>query len=114
MRSLVLGLAALAALVAAPANAADMAVKAPAYVTPVPVFSWTGCYIGIHGGGGWQKSSFATEGEATSGVGVLGGAQVGCNLQVRQFVIGLEGEFWGSTLSDRNASDFGDGFSFEQ
>jgi outer membrane immunogenic protein len=99
MKSLVLGLAALAALVAAPANAADMAVKVPAYVAPV--FSWTGCYVGVHAGGGWQGSSYSSR-SILSGVGALGGGQVGCNLQVRQFVIGVEGEFWGSTLSDRD------------
>jgi hypothetical protein len=38
---------ALAAMIAGPAMAADMPVKAP---PPVPVFSWTGCYIGIQGG----------------------------------------------------------------
>jgi outer membrane immunogenic protein len=113
MKSLALGLAALAALVAAPAEAADMAVKAPVYVAPA--FSWTGCYVGVHGGGGWQASSFAGSGRVSdggtpeSGVGWLGGGQVGCNLQVRQFVIGLEGEFWGSTLYDREF--FSDSFS---
>ena len=34
------------------ASAADLAVKAP-IVAPVPVFSWTGVYIGIGGGTGW-------------------------------------------------------------
>jgi len=81
--------------------AASYPVKA-APVMPAPVFSWTGCYLGIHAGGGWQVSSFTTSG-AGSGVGVLGGGQVGCNKQWNQFVIGLEGEFWGSSLYDRNA-----------
>ena len=36
-----------------------------------------------------------------SGVGWLGGGQAGCNLQWRAFVIGVEGEVWGSTLYDR-------------
>lgn len=34
------------------ASAADLVVKAP-IVAPVPVFSWTGVYIGIGGGSGW-------------------------------------------------------------
>ena len=34
------------------ASAADLIVKAPV-VAPVPVFSWTGVYIGIGGGSGW-------------------------------------------------------------
>ena len=32
------------------ASAADMAVKARP-LPPPPIFSWTGCYIGIQGGG---------------------------------------------------------------
>jgi outer membrane immunogenic protein len=99
----------LAALAAAPAMAADMPVK---YVPPAPppVFSWSGCYVGVHVGAGWQVSSFvepqrrmiSTFAVPESGVGWLGGAQAGCNVQWRQFVIGLEGEFWGSTLHDRD------------
>jgi outer membrane immunogenic protein len=106
MRKLFLASVAFVALNAASSVlAADMRTPVykaqPAY-TPVPVFSWTGCYIGVHAGGGWQVSSYTTEGGADSGVGALGGAQVGCNGQWRQFVIGLEGEFWGSTLHDRS------------
>ena len=41
------------------------------------------------------------DGGAESGVGWLGGGQVGCNAQWRQFVIGFEGEIWGSSLYDR-------------
>jgi outer membrane immunogenic protein len=99
MKRLARGIAGLAALVAAPAMAADMPVK---YVAPPPIFSWTGCYIGVHVGAGWQVSDFAGGNVAASGVGAVGGAQAGCNLQWRQFVIGLEGEFWGSSLYDRD------------
>jgi hypothetical protein len=35
---------------AGPALPADIPVKAPPAVAPVPVFTWTGCYIGGHGG----------------------------------------------------------------
>ena len=98
MKKLASSILGLTALLAAPAMAADFAVKA---VAPPPVFSWTGCYIGAHVGGGWQASDFTSQAVA-SGVGALGGAQAGCNLQWRQFVIGVEGEFWGSTLYDRD------------
>jgi outer membrane immunogenic protein len=77
-----------------------------------PVFSWTGCYLGVHVGGGWQVSSYTSDGGIESGVGALGGAQAGCNLQWRQFVIGVEGEFWGSTLHDR-AFDQGSTSTFD-
>ena len=73
------------------------------------VYSWTGCYVGVHGGAGWQMSSFTTAGVAGSGVGALGGAQAGCDLQLRQFVIGIEGEFWGSSLYDRSYNSFTNG-----
>jgi outer membrane immunogenic protein len=98
MKKLASGIIGLTALLAAPAMAADLAVKA---VAPPPAFSWTGCYLGVHVGGGWQASSLTSQ-EVASGVGALGGAQAGCNLQWRQFVIGVEGEFWGSTLYDRD------------
>ena len=91
MKKLALGIIGLTAVVAAPAMAADMPVK---YVTPPPIFSWTGCYIGVHVGAGWQKSDY-TSNNADSGVGAVGGAQAGCNVQWRQFVVGIEGEVWG-------------------
>jgi outer membrane immunogenic protein len=100
MKKLFLATTAIVALIAGPAMAADMRVKAPP-PPPPPPFSWTGCYIGVHAGGGWQVSSYTTQGGGDSGVGVLGGAQAGCNSQWRQFVIGVEGEFWGSSLYDR-------------
>src|SRR5437667_12518322 len=51
MRRLVLTLAAFY-VVAGPAGAADLPIKAPA-VAPVvvPTWSWTGCYVGVNGGG---------------------------------------------------------------
>ena len=116
MKKLASMLAGLAALAAAPAMAADMPVK---YVRPAPppVFSWTGCYIGVHVGAGWQVSNFTggnvvtdtliPSAPAESGVGWLGGAQAGCNVQWQMFVIGLEGEVWGSTLYDRFFNQFG-------
>jgi outer membrane immunogenic protein len=107
MKKLVLGIVGPIALLAAPAMSADLAVKA---VAPPPVFSWTGCYLGVHVGGGWQASDFTSQAIA-SGVGAIGGAQAGCNLQWRQFVIGVEGEFWGSTLYDR---DFFENIFFRQ
>jgi outer membrane immunogenic protein len=94
MKKLALGIAALAILTAAPAIAGTP--------SAAPVFSWTGCYVGLHAGAGWQTSSYAeTSPEMASGVGVLGGMQTGCNYQWERFVVGLEGELWGSSLYDR-------------
>ena len=58
MRKLLAVTAALVALVGTPAFAADMA--APVYKAPppmAPVWSWTGFYIGLNGGGVWGKDS---------------------------------------------------------
>ncbi len=111
MKKLASAIVGLTALVASPALAADMAVKAPSYQAPPPAFSWSGCYVGAHVGAGWQASSYVTDGGGpvffTSGVGALGGAQAGCNAQWRYFVIGLEGEYWASSLYDRAYSQSG-------
>jgi len=46
------------------ASAADLIVKAPV-VAPVPVFSWTGVYIGIGGGSGWGTKEYSWNQDAT-------------------------------------------------
>ena len=100
MKKFLLGSVALAAMIAGPAMAADMPLKAP---PPVVVFSWTGCYVGAHVGG---KSSRAnvTAGVNLAGVpvgtpltdpiymsGALGGGQIGCQYQFAGgWLIGVE------------------------
>jgi outer membrane immunogenic protein len=102
MKKFLLGSVALAAMIAGPANAADMRLKAP---PPVVIFSWTGCYVGVHVGG---KSSHAevhygantlgvAPGTAATGKiymsGALGGGQIGCNYQFAGgWLIGVEGD----------------------
>jgi outer membrane immunogenic protein len=92
---------ALAAMIAEPAKAADMALKAP---PPVPVFSWTGCYVGIEGGGAWGRSRHdgiffggQTPNEYTPRFNVSGGlagVEYGCNQQFGgNIVFGIEGDF---------------------
>jgi outer membrane immunogenic protein len=58
MKKLVFAGAALVALMSAPALAADMPVKAPV-VKPVPLYNWTGFYVGLQGGGGWTMNTFS-------------------------------------------------------
>lgn len=102
MKRLALAIIGLTALLAAPAMAADLAARpAVKAVAPPPVFSWTGCYVGVHVGAGKQSSDRVSDGGTYGGVGAVGGAQAGCNLQWRQFVIGVEGEYWASGLRDR-------------
>src|SRR5258705_5265040 len=81
------------------ASAADMAVKARPYAAPVPVFTWTGCYVGVHAGAGvLHDQGFQPEGGVPAdrhGTGGLAGGQVGCNYQTGMLVLGIEGEgFW--------------------
>jgi len=82
------------------ASAADMAVKAPPYAAPVPVFTWTGCYVGVHAGAGvMHDQGFQAQGGGVPfdrhGVGGLAGGQIGCNYQTGMLVLGIEGEgYW--------------------
>ena len=68
MKKILLTAAALATFVAAPAMAADL--RAPAYKAPppppVPVYSWTGCYVGAGGGYGMWNQDITTNWERTS------------------------------------------------
>lgn len=81
------------------ASAADLPTKAPVYKAPVaaPLYSWTGCYLGAHVGGGWGRTTWAnTSGldEGTSNIdGFLGGGQVGCDYQTGPLVFGAEASF---------------------
>jgi outer membrane immunogenic protein len=111
------------ALVVGPAPAADL--RAPAYKTallrPVPVFSWSGCYIGGHVGGGyaWTESNNLVnttafgdfvpgQGFANHSSGVVGGGHLGCNYQLsRTMVIGIEGSYDGANIQRDYLSAFG-------
>src|SRR6266567_1751770 len=71
----------------------------PPVVAPVMLFSWTGCYLGGHIGGGWGRKTVSAP-ELAPGIsitgntsGFLGGGQVGCNYQFApNWVIGIEGD----------------------
>jgi opacity protein-like surface antigen len=96
--------AAVAALiVAGPALGADLPLKAPAPVAAV--WSWSGFYVGGHGGYGWGHDSFTDvndpfffgkfPGFVATGFdpkGYLGGVQAGANWQTGSIVAGLEGD----------------------
>jgi outer membrane immunogenic protein len=98
--------AAIAALIGAPAFAADMAVKArpPA---PAPVYSWTGWYVGGNVGASWGAHSHTvvtasgvTEVNDVKPEGVIGGGQIGYNWQNGPWVFGLEADIQGSGQKD--------------
>ena len=78
-----------------------MATKAPSYMAPV-IFSWTGCYIGVEGGGNWGRSSQVSQTAPNVGVPITGnfnlsggiaGGTVGCNYQVSNVVVGIENDY---------------------
>jgi outer membrane immunogenic protein len=103
------------AVTAAPAMAADMPVKAPPPVV-VAAFSWTGCYVGVHGGYGWGRKKWSDAGGEFTEHDVDGwlvGGQVGCNFWQRdRWVLGIEGQAsWAdidgsSTLGDPATTHF--------
>jgi outer membrane immunogenic protein len=93
---------AVAALSTMQALAADLGrfpPAAPVYRSAalVPVYNWTGCYLGAQLGGAWadnhangQFAGFAFN-ENNSAAAVLVGGQVGCDLQfARNWVIGAQ------------------------
>jgi outer membrane immunogenic protein len=103
-----IGIVALAALIGGPAVAADMAVKAPP-LPPPPVYSWTGCYIGINGGGLWAHKDWTGPlgnqvGDHNVDGGLFGG-QVGCDYQAPgHVVIGIQGDYDGANATGSNSN----------
>jgi outer membrane immunogenic protein len=87
-------------LLASPAAAADL----PAYkaLPSAPAFSWTGLYLGIHGGAGFGTKSFDYRDVTPAAPflwqssfpvnGGLVGGQIGFNWQVNNWLLGIEAE----------------------
>ena len=96
------------------ANAADLppAPRAPVPYMPaaIPVFSWTGFYIGGNLGGAWSRgnvvdSRFGVNFDNGNQASFVGGGQIGGNYQIGSFVIGAEAVFdW---LANNNNSGNG-------
>jgi outer membrane immunogenic protein len=105
------GFSSAALLVPHTAISADLPFKAP----PASTYNWTGCYLGVNGGGAASGSDFSTNvgpgthltdpGDIGPGgtVGTAGtfshndsnyllGGQTGCNWQTGTLVFGLEGD----------------------
>jgi outer membrane immunogenic protein len=120
MKRVLLGAASLAAI-ANPAFAADLPArtyvptKAPAVVSPA--YDWSGFYVGINGGGGWDRSCWsntsffgvptipsASEGCSTSSGGTVGG-QVGYRWQVNSWVFGVEAQGNWADFSGSNTAN---------
>jgi outer membrane immunogenic protein len=108
MTRLLLGLAAVMALVPG-ARAADIPyAKAPAAAA---AYNWSGAYVGAHGGAFYGRDTVTTPGgELTGPISIhdgswFAGGTVGYNVQLSRFVLGVEGDFsWvlgGRALSAR-------------
>jgi outer membrane immunogenic protein len=131
MKKFLFGSVAAAALFTAPALAADMTpAPAPVYskAPMMPVFSWTGFYIGGNIGGhygqdsttasadpvGWLAVGAATINAATPGSvnpsGFEGGGQIGYNVQYGSGVFGVEADAqWLGGNATRSVTGFGAG-----
>src|SRR4051812_8688990 len=99
---------ALALTVTSGALAADMRVpRGPAYTPPPPyAASWSGCYLGVSGGGAWGRAHAVSNGtnngvsNGTAGLlktdtdlsGGLVGGTIGCNYDFGGFVLGIEAD----------------------
>jgi outer membrane immunogenic protein len=109
-----------AAVAGGPAFAADLPASPPIYApqpvpSPPPRFSWTGCYLGIDGGGAWGRAQSVA---ATSPRGVniglpitnpfnlsggVFGGEVGCNYQISAVVVGVANDFAWTNMSGRGS-----------
>jgi outer membrane immunogenic protein len=82
------------------AFAADLPVKAPPPV-PVPVYDWTGFYLGGYYGAAWSQSHVRTPGDTANpgsvevnNTGWTAGVTAGYNLQLSPvWLVGVEGDF---------------------
>lgn len=106
---LLLGIALVASVASGASGAADlptrMSMKAPAMI---PLYNWTGCYVGANAGGGSDRETFTNVNPNRSpnfdlgsehATGAVGGGQIGCDYQAGNWVVGAQGMF--------DAADFG-------
>ncbi len=97
------------------ASAADLPSRKapPAYMPPpLPIFTWTGVYVGAQIGYQWGTSTTGLAATAGGPVviglpnyspsGVVGGAHIGYNYQIGPLVAGLEGEVDGTNYKGGN------------
>jgi len=89
------------------ANAADPIMPAPVMpVTPIATMAhdWTGFYAGINAGYGFGKLYGDPGVDAFDSIdGLIGGAQIGANVQFDMFVLGVEGDIQVSGMSQEIA-----------
>ena len=81
-------------------GAADLAVKAPVYkAAPVILSDWAGFYLGVNFGGGWSDTSIDGVTGVPRSSGAVGGGQLGYNWQFGSYVVGVESDLDGASIS---------------
>jgi outer membrane immunogenic protein len=120
MKRILLSGVAAVILMGGQAMAADLSVRgrAPVYKAPpmVAAYNWSGCYIGAHIGGGWGTKDWdevftgsTSENAGSHDIdGILGGGQIGCNIQNGTWVFGLEGDISWSGIDGSHSAFGGD------
>ncbi len=99
MKNILLSAVALVGLTAG-AMAADLPIRtappAPAPIAVPPAFTWTGLYVGVNGGVAFQDENRRRGGRGGGRGGddssILGGGQIGYNMQFGMFVAGVEAD----------------------
>jgi outer membrane immunogenic protein len=100
------------------AVAADLPMAPPP--PPPPVFSWTGLYLGGQIGYGWGTDNsnlnvfvnvappiFLGSTSSTNVSGAIGGAHLGYNWQINQFVLGVEADVDSTNLNGHEVNGLG-------
>lgn len=109
------------------AAAADMALKA-APVAPVALYNWTGWYVGVNGGYAWDNASGSLNSFSTAPAasdfrpaiaaggtptflgakheGGFGGAQIGYNWQMANWLLGVETDIQGADIGQTSTIVF--------
>ena len=122
-------LASVLTLNAGSAFAADLSIRKEPPAPPAPIVNWTGLYVGLNLGGGWNANNdynnnwapyfdprfpagprnffFWPSGSGSNNNtgGLLGGGQVGYNHQMNAFVAGVETDIQGSTIRSGNSGN---------
>jgi outer membrane immunogenic protein len=133
VRRLLLSTTAAAAMLGS-AYAADLPSRRPppvAYAPPVPIFTWTGFYLGVNAGGAFRAHNntgfnnavffggaapffgpgFVGNNNNGNNARFIGGGQAGVNYQIGQFVIGVEGDGQALVGSSNNNNNNNFGFA---
>jgi outer membrane immunogenic protein len=98
--------------IGSPAVAADLpSTRAPAPPPPLPIFSWTGAYIGGQAGYNFGHDTATPAGLGPNGIqpsGVVGGGHIGYNYEAgSSLVVGIEGDIEGSSARSASTAYFG-------